>query len=1269
MTALRVNESSGSAGSIQVADGFGSFLSGSLTAGPNITISNNGSGSFEITASLSAGTAIGEAEDGNYADGLFTDFAIDTPIGTAVDRFNEVLKALAPAPGPSLDDINSLNTGTNLFLSFGSSNNQSAETPAYISVAGSAGIAAAVDVNGSYNVTTSSNNIRLGAFDGDTHVSGVLNADVVANSQGNNVQNYPAFSFGDAETGVLRLNVNGSTIKEIDLTVAMIGSGTSGLGTGSHLDASGSGFNFFAQPTTGTFSNGNAFNSFKHRTGQFVVASGSQRLGWNYARVLHVKSGSTSTTNYIEWINDDNNDALGTAGNSITFEGSGSLHLSGIEYFRSGSAQYKTRVTNAYKYVYDNNNLTFSTSNTAEESGSPSFSIAAQTKPTIGGSEDHTKILHITGSGNVTANYFISGSVTAGVNVTHPFKSNLSNTAQSTTTGILMYNLANTSTNTSETFRREDFRVVSGAYNTQATLTDAGNVWDSTIHMTASNGAHTNGLQFYNSRLYSPTNTLRSGDFRSTSDGGKLDNSPSENPNYSGQSGQRTFYRWFRNTTGSTKYDLSVTINGSGTTIVPAATALNSGRIRVFVKFPSDGTRETGWLDLATEFVLDSYTDNAGAHTANGSLSFDNSLNATNIVTLGTVGVGNNEYIGLRIEADAAWSGYISQISVTFGAGTGTIAAIPDLDDIDCNDDGVDCNLSFGSSKSISGYTNVAASAGLASAVNVNGLYETDSNSNNLRRAVFALDTIIEGDLNEDVSATSPDFVANSFSDANSGSLVLEVNGSDLHTVELTGSYNLVGAGSPGAGSGTSFTGNSGFFDLSTWKPAEFDNDVPYYLEIQRTGKYRVHTADQRNGWNYARVKHVGSWGTRTTNYVEWVNDNNANALAHAGTSISQFGDDDIFHLSGVKYFVNPTGSIRTRISNIYKNVYSDAADAVSLTSLTNVNAVSIVQSGTGLSSTKTENDGASPLQTLNTNADSETEVLHVTGAVQFNQSTSLSGAFTSVTSSPLRNAAGAFTFKHPLKTNLTIPTQTATNLLVFTSSDNSNANTNEYFSREDYRIVSGNYVAQSDVTAGGNNWDSTISINDNSSHPNFAKGLMVFDGLLISPKKGGNSGDFRNHTEGGVFEGPNSNVNYSSLTHSTREYYRGFLNNTTNDRPSVQITLYGDATLVGITGDNAAALGSNKNIFVEVRIPGGSKTGWLDLGKPSEGAGNTSDGDGCLSGDLNASIGTGGTTNTCTFNGSSVNGTVSGAEYFAIKISAHENWTGYLTRIAVSWS
>ena len=1262
MTAIRVTESTGSLGTIQVSAGDGSFLSGSLVAGSNVTITED-SGSFTIAASAAGGSTIGSAEDGDYTDGLFTDFTTETLIGVSIDRFNEVLKALAPAPGPGLDNLNSLQTGTSALLSFGASNDQSSAVPAYVTVGSSAGLGASVDVNGSYTVTTSSNNIRLGVFSGATHISGVLNSDVAANSQGSGVQNFPAFSFGDGDTGVLRLNVNGSTVKEIDLTTAIIGSGTSGLGTGSHLNSDGSGFNFFSSPTSGTFSNGNPFNSFKHRTGQFVVSTDNQRNGWNYARVQHVRSGSTTTTNFIEWVNDNNNDALTASGNSLSFEGSGSVHLSGVEYFQSGSAQYKVRATNAYKYVHDNNNITFTTNNSAEESSSPSFSISSQAKPTIDGSEDHNKILHVTGSGNVTSNYFISGALTAGINVTHPLKSNLSNGGQSTVTGILMYNLSNTSTNTLETFRRENFRIISGAYDTQASLVDAGNVWASTIHMTASNGAHTNGLQFYNTKLFSPINTLRSGDFRSTSDGGKLDNRPAENPNYSGVSGQRTFYRWFRNTTGSTKQDFSIEINGSGTTIVPASTSLNSSRIRVFVKFPNNGTRETGWLDLATEFVLDSYADNDGAHTANGSLSFDNSLNATNIVTLGTVGVSNNEYIGIRIEADASWTGFINQIEVTFGAGTGTITPIPDLDDIDCNDSGADANLSFGSSKSITGYTSVGDSAGIESAVDLNGLYEITSNSNNLRRGVFALDTIIEGDLNEDVSANSPDFVANAFSDANSGSLVLEVNGSDIHTVELTGSFNLVGAGSPGSGTGTSFTGNSGFFDLSTWKPAEFDNEVPHFLEIQRTGKYRVHTANQRNGWNYARVKHIGTWGTRTTNYVEWVNDNNADALSSAGNSLSIFGDDSFSFISGVKYFNSPSGSISTRISNLYNNVYSDSNSAISFSNLTNATGAKVIQSGSGLTSTKSTSAANDSLQTLSTSTDSQDTILHATGTINFSQSKSLPGS--SLTTA--HDCAGAMTFVHPLKSNLTTPTQTTTNLLVWTPSDTSNANTDEQFTAEANRLVSGSYGAQTDISGGSNSWNSQQSMNDQGSYPEHATGLLVYDTYLISPKAAGSSGDFRNHDEGGGIESPAGNVNYSTLTNSTRDFFRGFLNNTTNDLARVTITLYGDAALVGKTGPNTATLGSNKNIFVELKIPG--KTEFLDLGKPSAGAGNISAGDGCLFGDLNSNIDGSGETNVCTFNGQTVNGTTSGAEYFVIKISASENWTGYLDRIQVAWS
>ena len=95
--------------------------------------------------------------------------------------------------------------------------------------------------------------------------------------------------------------------------------------------------------------------------------------------------------------------------------------------------------------------------------------------------------------------------------------------------------------------------------------------------------------------------------------------------------------------------------------------------------------------------------------------------------------------------------------------------------------------------------------------------------------------------------------------------------------------------------------------------------------------------------------------------------------------------------------------------------------------------------------------------------------------------------------------------------------------------------------------------------------------------------------------------------------------------------------------------------------------MGSNNNIFIEVKIPG--KSGWLDLAKPSAGAGNISDGNGCLSGDLTAAIGNGGTSNVCTFNGLTVDGTVSGAERFVVKVSASKDWSGYLTRLTVAWS
>ena len=81
------------------------------------------------------------------------------------------------------------------------------------------------------------------------------------------------------------------------------------------------------------------------------------------------------------------------------------------------------------------------------------------------------------------------------------------------------------------------------------------------------------------------------------------------------------------------------------------------------VKLPTTTSAfETGWMDLAVAFATGQTSDGDGC--LDGSL--DSSLNATNTVTFGTQSAGSNEYIVVKIEADASWTGYISSMSVSW---------------------------------------------------------------------------------------------------------------------------------------------------------------------------------------------------------------------------------------------------------------------------------------------------------------------------------------------------------------------------------------------------------------------------------------------------------------------------------------------------------------------------------------------------------------------------------------------------------------------------
>ena len=582
------------------------------------------------------------------------------------------------------------------------------------------------------------------------------------------------------------------------------------------------------------------------------------------------------------------------------------------------------------------------------------------------------------------------------------------------------------------------------------------------------------------------------------------------------------------------------------------------------------------------------------------------------------------------------------------------------IDDIDINDAGANVKLSFGSSKSITGYANVSTNTG-NSAIDVNGAFLDSGDI----AGVFNGSTVIDGELNEDVSASGTSYVANSFNNAATGSLKLEVNGVVVHTIDL--SSGSVGAGNPGSGTDTELNGNSsGFTNLSTFKPGTYStNSIPDWTKLYRTGKYQVGTANQQNGWNYARVLHSGSEiGQITTNYVEWVNDNNADALAASEVVLDSFsGSAAGFYMSGVQYFTACTSSFRYAASNVYKNVYYRSSDGISFPTTTQTTVSNITTNGSGLASEGTTSGATKSLPSLATTANSQNKILYVTGTVSFDPSESLVGDYATTSHTASVNSR----IKHPLKSNLTTSTLSHHSFLVFSGSENGDLNSNEYFTGEKYRLQSGSYTSQASVTNAGNVWASTASINNAGTYPNYANGLLLYNDYLLSPKKGGLAGDFRSVANGGSLQAPPNNPNYSSVTTSTREYYRYFRSNQVGDVSLATVTLFGDANLVAKGGAfNTGTPGTNKNIHCEVKIPG--DTGWLDMARPASVSENITLDVGGFNGgggDVNQTIDTDGTSYGINFRTATLNGTSGGtADYLIVRITAHENWTGYLTRI-----
>lgn len=1203
------------------------------TATTSSFLALNASNQIVLTSSSGAGGGtIGAAEDGDYTDGLFTDFTPSTLIGVPVDRFNEVLKILAPTPAPNVRSINEeVTDGVTAKLSFGSS----FPVAGYTSSATAAGFDA-VDRSGSYSVATSGSNIRLGVYDGTQDISGVINHDV-AQSVTNGNYAYTDDAFGSATDGTLKLELNGTVVHSINLaTFTGSGNPPNGAEDAEGVNGNGSGFIDVSVASSSVDGNGAEWYIFKYRTARYIIKAADQKVGWNYLRVIHTLT-SDNTTNYVEWINDPSGavnieEMSASNGRIEDISLVGSKYLSGVEYNTDVTANYKVDLLNLYTNVYaaSGNPITFSVTN----SSTPS----AQSVPDIGVSETANKILGVTGSLDYNSNSLVSGSITANVSVTHPLKQTISNTGSATTgNGFLIDNRTLASTNGTENFHDESFRKASGSYDTQASVNTAASIWNSENHMTGGGAlGHTDGLLFFNQRLYSPID----GDVPAGGDFSSLINVEAGQPDYSGVSGTRTFYRVITSST-SQAFNARIQSNKVGTTYNNSA--LGASNAHFFIKIP--GT--TGWMDISQNFTYGNIQDNDGAKVAG--------TDADTYVSFGTASVALNDKVMVKIVADASWSGYINQLVFTVPAVTSQ--GTPNvLNDIDANDTGTAAKLSFGTSNGIAGYSNATISTIGGSDLDSNDNYAVSGD----RRGIFTSAPTIDGALNDNKSAGTG-FPADAFFNGYSGSLILEVNGSDVHEVVISGTLSAIS---------NNFNANSSGFDLSAVNFSTVSS-VPDYNKPYRTGTYQIGAGDQRTGWNYARVKHGGT----TTNYVEWIVEPSGavNNSKVSSPTISNFNHPSVYYQSGIGYFAtNPSGTLEFTGSNFYSNVYSNDSAAISFPSLSNVSVSNIRITGSGIALFNSAVSSTS-MPALNGNADCETTSIEVTGTLLYNGATpSISGGLGLFTD---RDVSANGRILHPFKSDRTTSTASKTSFMIYSGSiafGTTNSGSNEDFNVEKYRIVSGNYLSQSNVTSSANTWDSRIHMTGSGNH---ADGMVTVNGFLISPLKIGNSGDTRNVADGGSLQAPAGNPNYSSITEVTRSFYRYFKNTSGLTVQNFNLYLTGNAEIVAKQGVvHFGSLGANNRINVELKVPfdpaftglDDRSTAWGDCAIPQGGVDPTSDGDGIFNGgngnlDQDASDGT---------NIAITLGTKEwkANQYIVLKISSHKDWTGYLTSVTASY-
>ena len=592
-------------------------------------------GAYGVTGSQgvtgAASSVIGAAEDGDYTDGLFVDFVPSTPIGTAVDRFNEVLKSLAPSPAPALADISIGTLGVAGKLSFGASNVISGYTSVPTKDINSS-------IGSSESIVDSSDTIVLkGIFNASTAMAGNL-ADAILAGPGTPTPAYPAKSFGDGSAGSVELWLNGVRVAAVDLTST----------TNSIIDTNASAVLFVTAATANKFPNGTSFDVFRYRTGTWQILAAGQRLGYNRMEVRRV-DGTTVVSNRFGWVVDASVTATSFASESLSgLSMTGSKYLSGVNHHTAGTAVYSVTASNVHRNTYSS--VGTAISHTGTRCSLVSSALASIL------AESDTEVVSKTAT-VVASPRILNQGLTVSTTVDRTVQTDLTSTGTSAYS-LLLDATAPTGTAVLENMDDELFRVASNLN----VLTTSGydsvggspSDWVSTNSLVSATAGYSDGLLVHNGLLQYPTKGTNSGNFAGIADG------PVGNVNYSAAGGTRTYLRYFYDTSPRQNFRLAATVTGTAFVSVATGPSGNNLTLEVLAPNTTSNGSATVWKDAVVAYTNDS---SVGCYAS----SFGSTVPTSWGMTLGGKNTSTSGFVVvLRITASSAWTGSINTLQLTW---------------------------------------------------------------------------------------------------------------------------------------------------------------------------------------------------------------------------------------------------------------------------------------------------------------------------------------------------------------------------------------------------------------------------------------------------------------------------------------------------------------------------------------------------------------------------------------------------------------------------